>query len=103
MTRFEEIKNMDIDAFAEWVDEHGNFDDSSWSKWFDENYCQKCEPIECYYADVKEKLDMELNDWCKTPIYCAWCELEHKCKFFQDMDDVPSCKEIAKMWLELEV
>ena len=30
----------------------------------------------------------------------AWCELNGKCKFFKDMDDIPDVKQIIKMWLE---
>ena len=34
---------------------------------------------------------------------CYWCELENKCKYFLDLDEVPDNKMIIKMWLKLEV
>ena len=100
MTQFENFKNMDIDAFAEWLDEHGAFDGSSWMKWWDENYCKKCDPIKCHYTEVQEKLGFK--PFYNRSIECAYCELEHKCRFFPDMDELPDNKDIIKMWLKTE-
>ena len=91
MTRFEEFKNMDIETLAEWIDENGQFDGSPWCEWFDENYCQKCEPVMCRYPDSEYEFP------------CSWCELEHKCRFFVERDEQPDSKDIVKMWLEGEV
>lgn len=91
MTKFDSIQSKNIDEFAEWLDEHGAYDYSSWMKWWDENYCLKC-PTQIAY--VKE-FDKECE--------CAWCELNGKCKFFQELDDIPNNKQIIKMWLETEV
>lgn len=92
MNQFEKIKLMDIDDFAEWLDEHGAYNDSAWDKWFDDNYCQKCETEYIY----SERFDRELP--------CGWCEIHNdKCKFFKDMDSVPDNRQIIKMWLESEV
>lgn len=33
MTKFEDINSKNIDEFAEWLNEHGTYDYSSWSKW----------------------------------------------------------------------
>ena len=101
ITWFEKIRSMDIDELAEWLDENGQFDGSPWMKWWDENYCQKCDPIECHYTETKEKLGFE--PFYERSIECAWCELEHKCKFFPEMKDVPDSNEIVKMWLESEI
>lgn len=92
MTRFEEFKKMDIDQFAEWVDEYGQFDDSPWLTWWDETYCQKCESVMCHYPDSDHEFP------------CSWCEVNnYKCKFFPEMDKQPDSKEIVKLWLESEV
>lgn len=90
-SNFEVIKAMSIDRFAEWLDKYGRFDDSPWMDWWDKNYCKNCESVKVYVPDFDRE--------CQ----CAWCELEHKCKFFQDKEDVPDNKEIIKMWLESEV
>lgn len=91
MTRFEYFKNMGIDTFSEWLDEHGQFDDSPWMMDFDRKYCQNCEPIMCHYEDSEREFP------------CSYCEVHEKCKFFPDMIEAPGNKEIIKMWLESEV
>lgn len=91
MTHFEQFKNMSIDELAAWLDKHGEFDGSPWNTWWDQNYCSKCEPIECY-----------LQEYFR-PIHCSWCELEHKCKFFPDIDGIPGNNDVIKMWLQTTV
>lgn len=90
MTNFKSIKSKNIDELAEWLDKHGEHDGSAWSKWFDENYCRKCESEYVYVEMFKKKLP------------CAWCEIHGKCKYFQDMSNIPDTKQIIKMWLETE-
>ena len=89
----EMIKAMNIEQLAEWLDTNGMWDNSPWSKWFDSTYCKQCESVK---ATVKD-------DFGKRECDFAWCELEHKCRYFADREDVPDCKEIIKMWLESEV
>lgn len=101
ITRLEELRNMDIETLAEWIDENGMFDGSPWMNWFDENYCKKCEPIKCKYSDAKKLLGMK--PFYNRDINCAYCELEDKCKFFPNLDYIPDNKDIIKMWFELEV
>ena len=84
MTMFDIIKCQNIDEFTEWLAEHSSAGFLSWDNWFDENYCHKCEAVT---VDNKEY---------------AWCELNHKCKFFEEMDSIPSYKQVIKMWLERE-
>lgn len=90
MTMFEVLKSKNIDELAEWIDKNGQFDNSPWLIWFDNTYCKNCETIMCHYAGSELMLRF------------SWCELNNKCKFFQDMDKVPSNKEIIKLWLETE-
>ena len=96
MTRFEKIKLMNIDELAEWIDHYGQFDSSPWMEWWDITYCKKCSSEIGYIIDHSGE-----NEW-QTKCEFAWCELHDKCKFFQDMNEVPSSKEIVKMWLECE-
>lgn len=92
MTVFENIKNNSIDELAEWLDEYCTFDTAPWWKWWDENYCDKCEPEIGHMMAFGKELE------CKY----AWCELNHKCKFFQEMEEIPDNKQIIKMWLMSE-
>lgn len=82
---------MDIDELSSWIDKYGAFDNSPWINWFDELYCQNCEPIMCCYEDGSKEFP------------CSWCELNGKCIFFKDLIDVPDSEEIIKMWLESKV
>ena len=91
ITWFEKIKMMDIDEFAEWLDEHDMFDNSPWTQWFDEQYCQNCESVVTFVPYLNGEHE------------CAWCEVNGKCRYFQEIKDVPDGKEIIKMWLESKV
>lgn len=92
MTVFENMKSKNIDEFAEWIDEHCMTDGSPWYAWFDNNYCKHCEPI-IVKGDDEFHRDLEYG----------WCELNcDKCKFFQDMKEIPCGKQLIKMWLESE-
>lgn len=92
MTNFDKIKSLNIDQFAEWLDSNGMWDNSPWSKWFDEEYCKKCESVKAMVQNFGFERE------CKF----AWCELEHKCKFFQSLPEEPSPKDVIKLWLEAE-
>lgn len=87
MTVFDNIKSKNIDELAKWIDEHFDFDYAPYVMWFDEHYCTKC-IAELYTEDNANK--------------CAWCELNGKCKFFKELDNIPDNKDIIKMWLESE-
>lgn len=96
MNVFEKIQSMNIDEFAKWLDEHGEFDGSPWMKWWDKNYCNKCELV------VVDPQDDKLNYYFSNEY--SWCELnDDKCKFFMDMDKMPTCDQVVKLWLESEV
>lgn len=91
MTKFESIKSKNIDELAEWLDKHGMYSGSPWMIWWDKNYCQKCEAEYTYSKVFKKEIE------------CGWCEVNGKCRYFQDMDDIPDNEEVIKMWLETEV
>ena len=91
MTGFEKFKSMNEEELASWIDKYGQFDNSPWMTWFDKLYCSNCESIICHYKDSSREFP------------CAWCELEHKCKFFPEMKETPDNKDMIKMWLQTEV
>ena len=86
MRNFDIIKSKNIDELAEWLDMYGMQDFSPWIDWFDENYCSKCETVSGEYGTKY-----------------SWCEInDDRCRFFQNMDEVPHGKELVKIWLENE-
>lgn len=91
MTIFEYLRSMSEDEFAEWLDEHGAFDQSLWIMDFDKKYCKNCPDVMCKYEGSEREFP------------CAWCEIHGKCKFFQEMNDVPNNKDIIKLWLAEEM
>ena len=93
MTNFKYLQSMSADELAKWLDGHLMFDDAPHMQWFVENYCDKCGSIEGQYEGVLGTHKCEF----------AYCETEHKCRYFQDIQRVPDNLEIIKMWLEVEV
>lgn len=91
MIVFDSFKNKDIDELVEWLDEYCYFDRAPWLDWWDKNYCNNCDVEISYVSETNDELE------------CAWCELNHRCKFFDEMDDIPDDKQIIKMWLLSEV
>lgn len=90
MKMIDRIKSKSTDEFIDWLNEYVAFDTAPWMQWWDNKYCRKCGAEEVY--DVDRDRDMEY----------AWCEVSGKCKFFENMDNVPDAKQIIKMWLESE-
>jgi hypothetical protein len=97
----EKFKAMTLEELAEWLDENGMFDNSPWSNWFNDSYCAKCETVKCKYKDAEKTLGFTpyLFGSYSGDLDCAYCELEHKCRFFPGLDDIPSNLEIIGMWL----
>lgn len=92
MTVLDNFKKKDIDELVEWLDEYCVFDTAPWIKWWDKKYCDNCESITKYVPEFFREMEY------------AWCELNNdKCKFFQDMSEIPDNKQIIKMWLMSEV
>lgn len=88
MKKIDEIKCKNIDEFVDWIDENFAFDTAPYMYWFDNNYCKWCQEEKVYDVD------------CDREVEYAWCEVTGRCKFFQEMDEVPNTKQIIKMWLE---
>lgn len=90
MTTHEKIKNMTTEEFADWLTNiTADPDSTPWIKWFNYNYCSKCEAIKCKYEGYRELL-------------CSYCELYDKCKYFPDNNEVPDETFIVKKWLTKE-
>ena len=96
MTVFDSIRTKNIEELVEWIDkwldEHCDLDDAPWWDYFDNNYCKKCEPEIGYMAAFGKEIECAFS----------WCELNHRCKFFKDMEEAPNRKQAIKMWLESE-
>lgn len=90
MTIFENFKTKNIDELVEWLDSYEVSDDTPWIRWWDENYCKKCDGETAYIPEFGKECE------------CGWCELNGKCKFFKEMDEIPDNKQVIKMWLESE-
>ena len=91
MRVFDSIKNKNIDEFVDWLDENCDPNFAPWWKWWDENYCDKCERIES-----------ETTNFFGYKMEYAYCELNSNCRFFKDRKDMPNSKQVIKMWLESE-
>lgn len=91
MNNFDMFKNMNFDELVDWLFKYSSYEDNPWDKWFNDTYCNnaKC-PVEKVY----------IKDYGREMSFC-WCELHGKCKFFPEFEDIPSGKEIIKMWLLL--
>lgn len=99
MNNFDKLKNMTIEELAKFLDEHGMYDDTPWMKWFNENYCDKCESIIVKAAEAESIIG--IKPFYDEEYECAYCEVyEDCCKFFSE--GFPSNKDIIKMWLEAE-
>lgn len=92
MKIFENLKNKSIDELAEWLAENCDFDFAPWWKWWDENYCKKCEPVTMCKYEEEYGFDVEHE--------YGWCELHERCKFFPDMNEKPNTTQTIKLWLE---
>lgn len=98
MNNYKQLTSKSLEELARWLDINGKFDDSPWEKWFNEKYCSNCASVICTCVDAKEKLG--IKPFYKRSIECAYCELENKCKFFPDMEEIPDNRDIIEMWLK---
>lgn len=85
MTVFENLKSMNIDEFAEWFEKNCVHDNDPCIRWFDRTYCKNCEAV----------FENELE--------YAYCELNHKCRYFQYMDEMLDNLQTIKLWLKSEL
>jgi replicative superfamily II helicase len=100
MTHYDQVTSKSLEELAEWLDVNGQHDDSPWMSWFNENYCNRCESIECSYTESGAHIENLYNR--RITFECSYCELENKCKFFPDYTGVLDNKDIIKLWLKEE-
>lgn len=91
MTVFEDIHSKNLNELVDWLDKHGAYSESPWERWFEKNYCKKCKPVVGTVSYLHGEHEF------------AWCELNHKCMYFQEMNKVPNRKQTIRLWLESEV
>jgi hypothetical protein len=82
MTIFEKFKSMNIDEYAEWFAENCLNSDDPCIQWWDKTYCQNCKSI------IKDEVEY------------GYCELYGKCRFFENMNNVPDHKQMVRIWLD---
>ena len=102
MNNFEKLQSMSIDELAEWLDQNGIIDNSPWLEDFNDKYCAKCESVMCKYEDAEKAVGFKPL-FSDDEIECAYCEVYKKCRYFEEMDEVPDGKEMVRLWLEEEV
>lgn len=102
MTNLEKFQQIttSVNKFADWIDKHCFYDNTPWMDWWDKNYCDKCESIILSADECKELTGIE--PLFASNLECAYCEVYHKCKYFPDLEETPSMKDIVKMWLAAE-
>ena len=98
MNNYTNLTSMSLEDLARWINKNGLFDGSPWMKWFDKNYCGKCESVKIKHEDAPKILGFELMFGLETE--CSYCELHKKCKFFPDMEETPDNTDIIEMWLK---
>lgn len=91
MTVFEDIHSKNLDELVEWLDKNGAYDYTPWERWFEKNYCRKCEAVVGYVSYLQGE-----HEFC-------WCELNNKCRYFKDMKGTPNREQTIRLWLESEV
>ena len=95
---FEKIKSLSIEGFAGWIDSTLPFSGGEpWNKWFNEEYCKKCEPEivlgnGLYYPWGTHETEIE----------CAFCETNGYCRFFPYYNSPLDTKDVIIMWLNKE-
>lgn len=96
MTRFEELKNMNIEEAIDWIDKNINRDDSPWDNWFNRKYCLNCPTITKKVPSILCEDHMVNQDY-------SFCELNGYCRYFRDTVDVLDNKTVLRMWLQEEI
>lgn len=99
MNRYEQLTSKTINELALWIDINSQHDDSPWMTWFNETYCDKCNPEIVYAEDSLSKLGFQLL--YKNNTECSYCEVYQECRFFNGKN--PSTLEIIEMWLKEDV
>lgn len=99
MTNFEKIKSLSVEEFAGWIDTTLSFSgDEPWNKWFDEEYCKKCETIKAF----PNVFYNPYSPYSPKEIDCSFCEVNDYCRFFPHYNSPLDTKDVIIMWLNKE-
>ena len=85
MRRVDKIKSLPIDKFAKYLATEWSHDNDPVIRWFDDKYCNDCESVMTEDGEY------------------AWCEVYKKCKYFPDLDKVPSYEDTFRFWWEEDI
>ena len=100
MTNFELIKCLSLEGLAGWFDSLEYSEDSPWNQWFDSEYCNNCDSVECSHEEYWGK---DKEPFSNRTVTCAYCELYNKCRYFPDMEAQPTHEEVITMWLRKDM
>ena len=90
MNKYDQLISSSLEGLADWLAINGQFEGSPWMTWFNNKYCENCESIKCKYPEGTHDFNV------------AYCEWEKKCKFFPEMEEPPSIRDIIELWLREE-
>lgn len=88
MTNFEKIKSMSENELVCWLANNGKVDNAPWDKWFNQQFCEKCETEKVMSSFYGEEVD------------CAFCEAKGYCRYFPDRKNITEITNIIQLWLE---
>lgn len=88
MTNKEKLQSLSLEDLTDWLNAHGEPDNAPWMRWFDDNYCAKCESEIMVFANNRK-------------VGCAFCENHNYCRFLGESVGIAAdTRTIIKMWLE---
>ena len=86
MTNKEKLQSLSLDDLTDWLYAHGKLENTPWMKWFDTNYCSKCESEIVVLANHRK-------------VECAFCEHHNYCQFLGESVDIADAHTVIKLWL----
>lgn len=98
MTNFDKLKSMSIEELTEFLNVNGMYDNTPWMNWWDKQYCDKCLSLHLTSDEAEDKLG--ITPFLNETYECPYCEVHNKCKYFPELEETPSMKEIIKLWLQ---
>lgn len=88
ISNFEKIRSFNSNEMSIFLD-NISIDDNPWIDWFDKKYCDNCDSVPSQFV----------NPYTDKYDECSYCEINNKCIFFQDLNTIPSNKDLISIWL----